>query len=306
MSSTVLAVDCGQSGSRARVVAPDGRAGSPDIDLPAIRTDLPVLPQLASHVATVAADHHFDAIAMGVTGLTDDDTADDLLELVRDTGVTTVYLAHDSITSYLTALGAAPGVVVASGTGVVTLAVGKDKLARVDGWGFIMGDLGSGYWIGQQGLMAGMKHFDGRGPATRMLDVIREQIDPEPPDAYITLQADEDRVSRVASFAKTVLDLAENGDEPCREIAFRAASELATSATTGLRLVGETTAPTACGLGGIFRSPLLAGYFTAAMRQSFDDAVVVPPKGVGLDGAYLLSTIPADHPLRDRIGFARA
>ncbi len=79
-----------------------------------------------------------------------------------DTSIAEVALAHDSTTSYLGALGDEPGVMITSGTGVVTLAVGPDDVARVDGWGWIMGDSGSAYWIGRNALEAAMRGYDGR------------------------------------------------------------------------------------------------------------------------------------------------
>ncbi|WP_341476215.1 BadF/BadG/BcrA/BcrD ATPase family protein, partial [Cryobacterium zongtaii] len=53
-----------------------------------------------------------------------------------------------------------------AGTGVVTLAVGVHDVARIDGWGNLIGNAGSGYWIGRAALEAVMREYDGRGPVT--------------------------------------------------------------------------------------------------------------------------------------------
>ena len=103
----------------------------------------------------------------GISGLTDQDAdAAALLSLLAGTGIRSTVLAHDSTTSYLGALGDTRGAVVASGTGVVTLAVGVETVARVDGWGYIMGDAGSGYWIGR----AGTRRRDARRRRPRAAD----------------------------------------------------------------------------------------------------------------------------------------
>ncbi|HET9127740.1 MAG TPA: BadF/BadG/BcrA/BcrD ATPase family protein [Propionibacteriaceae bacterium] len=306
MTDAILALDCGQSGTRGRLTTGTGEALAPDVDLPAVRTDLPVIEQLAGFAATViAAGHEVGTVALGVTGLTEDDRPETLLSLLAPHGVTRVALAHDSITSYLAALGADPGVVVASGTGVVTLAVGAERIARVDGWGYIMGDAGSGWWIGREGLVSGMRAFDGRGGSEGMLAAIRRDFG-APTGAYMVLQADPARVQRVASYARLVLDLAAEGDAACRDIVVRAAGELADSAATGLRLVGETDEPRAAGLGGIFRSPLMAESFAAQLAAMVPGARVVPPRGAGLDGAALLARLPGDHPLRTAFSEAEA
>lgn len=305
MIETILALDCGQSGTRGRLTTGSGQRSGPDVDLPAVRTDLPVLDQLAGFAAAIIdAGHPVGTLALGVTGLTGADRPEALLRLLASRGVARVVLAHDSVTSYLAALGADPGVVVASGTGVVTLAVGAERIARVDGWGYIMGDAGSGWWIGREGLVSGMRAFDGRGGSEGMLAAIRRDFGGDPAGAYMVLQADPGRVQRVASYARLVLDLAAEGDPACHDIVVRAAGELADSAATGLRLVGESDEPLAVGLGGVFRSPLMAESFAARLDARTPGARVVPPRGTGLDGAALLATLPVDHPLR--AGFAEA
>lgn len=295
----VAAIDCGQSSTKARVIRAD--ADPIAIELPAIRTDIPVVPQLADFVKEIVATTPIHAVALGVSGLTDDDHATDLLPLVQPLGITRVVLAHDSITSYLGALGADPGVVVACGTGVVTLAVGVDRTARVDGWGNIMGDAGSGFWIGRAGLDAGMRAFDGRDAygraSTAMLDVIRTDFG-DPATAYIELQADPQRIQRVASYARVVLDLATGDDVACAQIADQAALELAISASSGLKEVGKTTNALASTVGGIFGSRVLSESFQRYLNELAPGVRLVTPLGIGIDGAQVLASLPAEHPLR--------
>ena len=299
---SILAVDGGQSGVRARIT--DGGRIVGEADLPPIRTDLPVSPQLAQIAQTMTQRFGpADDYAIGTTGLTEVDSAAKVASGLEGTGISHVHLAHDSITCYLGALGDATGVVTASGTGVVTLAVGASDVVRVDGWGWIMGDCGSGFWIGRAGLEAGMRAHDGRGPATGMLDAIRRDFR-SIEGAYVELQSDETKVARIASYAREVLDLAEAGDLACQDIAHRAALELAHSATTGLSRVGETDAPLVCGLGGVFRSGLVRQGFTDAIQAVFPGARVIDPQGTSLEGAALLPGIGTHNPLHARIDLA--
>ena len=58
-------------------------------------------------------------------------------------------MTNDAVTSYVGAIGFEPGAVVAAGTGVIALAGDRDgNFARSDGWGYILGDDGGGYYIG--------------------------------------------------------------------------------------------------------------------------------------------------------------
>jgi glucosamine kinase len=306
-SASVLAIDAGQTGMKVRVRA---GLGSHDQLFEGIRTHEPLLPQLAEVARSAMARSGVtpDVLTAGVSGLTQKDAdAAALLRLVRDTGIRRVVLAHDSTTSFLGALGDRRGAVVASGTGVVTLAVGRDATARVDGWGHIMGDAGSGYWIGREALDAVMRAYDRRGPETALSDVVRGHW-PDLADAYIALQTAADRVSVVASFAAPVARLAAEGDEVALRITHSAARELALSVITSLERVARAGDErfTVCAMGGVFRSRLLHEVFVAQIGNRVAGAAVsvAPPLGEGIDGAIALAGLDQRHPLASAVSTA--
>jgi N-acetylglucosamine kinase-like BadF-type ATPase len=248
-------------------------------------------------------------VSAGVSGLTTRESdAAALLARIDEVAVREVILAHDSTTSFLGALGDTRGAVVAAGTGVVTLAVGAARVARVDGWGYLMGDAGSGYWIGREALEAVMREYDGRGPATALRAVAEERW-PDLSQAYIQLQSDPERVSVVASFAAHVARLATDGDAVSQNITVRAGGELAHSVETALRRVrsgepGEHFA--ACAIGGVFRSPQLREAFASHIAASEFDVTLVEPRGHGIDGAVALAGLAPQHPLADAVSVAHA
>lgn len=296
----VLALDAGQTGIRTRLLVPGQEPVEQEFD--GVLTDRPVLPQLAQVARQAVGTVQGVVLAVGSSGLTDDMQADALLGLLDGTGIREVRLAHDSVTSYLGALGNNPGVVVAAGTGVVTLAVGEHDVARVDGWGNILGDAGSGYWIGRAALEAVMRAHDGRGPATALTPLALEAFDGDLEGAYMVLQADEHRVSHIAAWGRTVAELAAT-DEVCRTISERAGAELALSAVTGLRRVGqaEVPHPTVSTVGKVFVSPVLRKAFEDDVRAALPGARIVEPQGAGLDGAALLAEIAEESALSAHI-----
>ncbi len=303
-AASVLAIDAGQTGMKVRIAHASVRD---DLVFGGIRTHEPLLPQLAEVVRGAIARTGLtpDVVTAGISGLTDRDAdAAALLALLGDTGVCEAVLAHDSTTSFLGALGDVRGAVVASGTGVVTLAVGRDAIARVDGWGHIMGDAGSGYWIGREALDAVMRAYDGRGPQTALTEVVQERW-PDLSQAYISLQSGDDRVSVVASFAAPVARLAEAGDAVATAITHAAARELAVSVSTALERVARSGDGryAVCALGGVFRSRLLSDAFAAAMIAGpRGDAVdLVRPRGEGIDGAMALADLAHGHPLSSAV-----
>jgi glucosamine kinase len=300
LMSSILAIDAGQSGIKVRHV--DGAAVR-DWAGPGIRTDLPLLPQLAEVLAEAARRGvAATSIGIGVSGLTDG--AADARALLADAGplgARSLTLAHDSITAYLGALDNEYGVVVASGTGVVSLAVGESEVARIDGWGYLMGDAGSGYWIGRAALEAVMRAYDGRGPQTALTPVVLADF-PALEDAYIELQADDERVGRIARYATPVADLAAT-DAVAGRIIAAAAEELAHAALTGLRRVGQATAdaPQVRGIGGVFRSTALALGFEQRVHAELPTAVVGIGSSDPLDGAARLPAVGEHSALRRRI-----
>ncbi|WP_169580866.1 MULTISPECIES: BadF/BadG/BcrA/BcrD ATPase family protein [Microbacterium] len=300
-----IAIDAGQTGIKVRV---SDRTGARTRVFPGIRTHEPLLRQLAAVASETLGDTDASTVVVsaGVSGLTEREAdAGALLGLVDDRRVVEVRLAHDSTTSYLGALGTVHGAVVASGTGVVTLAVGASRVARVDGWGHIMGDAGSGYWIGREALDAVMRAYDGRGPHS----ALRAAVEARWPDlslAYIDLQSSEDRVSTVASFAEAVARAASAGDPVACAISVRAGAELAISVQAALRRVGENGETfEVCAIGGVLRSPAVADAFATRLAATGLSTRLIAPRGDGLDGAAALADLPGEHPLSDHVSIAR-
>lgn len=306
-SAVRLAVDAGQTGTKVRVEG-GGRA-SIDRLYPGVRTNEPLLPQLARIAEALhqEVEEPLGVVALGVSGLTGPDAdAGHLLALLGALGTRQVLLAHDSVTSFLGSLGDTRGAVIAAGTGVVTLGVGPTRVARVDGWGNIMGDAGSAYWIGREALEAAMRAYDGREAPTALVDVVRTRW-PQIEDAYIDLQSDPDRVRVVASFAEAVTALSAT-DATAAQISLRAARELSRSVIAALERVAESGEADALehvsAIGGVFRSPQIRTRFEELVHEARPSVLIESAHGTGLDGAALLPTLAAGHALRGHISVA--
>lgn len=125
------------------------------------------------------------------------------------------------------ALGGKAGILVIAGTGSVAYARGEDgTVQRCGGWGMVVGDEGSAWSIGRNGLAAALRAADGRGPATRLLRRFMELLELEdergiPPWAGRAEKAD------VAALAQHVVAAAEEGDAVALQLVEREARELA-------------------------------------------------------------------------------
>ena len=81
----------------------------------------------------------------------------------------TVDVTHDALAALYAGNPSGCGVVLISGTG--SIAYGRNDQGKEDrcgGWGYLVGDEGSAFWLGAEGLRAASYDQDGRGSPTRI------------------------------------------------------------------------------------------------------------------------------------------
>jgi N-acetylglucosamine kinase-like BadF-type ATPase len=158
-----------------------------------------------------------------------------------------------------------PGVILSVGTG--TMLWGRDpeggKL-RVGGWGQDLGEEGSGYWIGLQGLRAVVQASDGRGDSTALSEGVLDELGLSDPQDLVPWMAGATKRD-VASLAPLVLRIAEEADAAAQTIRDRALDALTQHlavAKRGWEPWGGAFPLAVCGGllddGGLLRPPLLA------------------------------------------------
>lgn len=219
------------------------------------------------------------AICLGIAGV--DRPAE--AALVRDLMRRIAFTAHVSVTNdALVALVAGvehrPGVVVVAGTG--SIAYGRNAAgfaARAGGWGYVLGDEGSGYWIGRQALRAVVREADGRGSRTALTPRILGHFGvSRASDLVHEIYASQMKPSAIAALARHVQAARDEGDEIAGVILDRGALELIASAASVVRQLELTGRPFEFILaGGIFRAvPWLVETLTARLGSVVAEAPV--------------------------------
>jgi len=207
-------------------------------------------------------------------------------------GVERLAIATDGLTALLGAIGPRDGVVVAAGTGTACLGRRGNLFAKVDGWGSLLSDAGSGFAIGRAGLDAALRAYDGRGGSPRLMDAARRR--------YGTVEQMAERIycepvptRAVAAFAADVAAEAEAGDEPALEIVRDAARELATSVCAAAARLFEPDEPVVVSYtGNVFQAAaLILEPFTREVETLRPGASLVPPSDDPLAGAFLLAEL---------------
>ena len=197
------------------------------------------------------------AICLGIAGVDREDEARIVRAIMRRIGhKSRIVVVNDALIALVAGAEDAPGVVIISGTG--SIAYGRNangEAARAGGWGHMIGDEGSGYWIGREALTAVMRAGDGRGPATGLTDDILTyfQVRDVSHLPRIVYDREVPRVS-VAEVGPIVQRATELGDAVATRILERAADELvlgAQSVATRLEMRGDEFAFYLAG--GVFR-----------------------------------------------------
>lgn len=123
------------------------------------------------------------------------------------------------------------GVVIAAGTGSVAYGVSPaGESALAGGWGYLLGDEGSGYWLGLEALRAATRADDGRGVRTTLSAEVPAALGIEAGRAALIAwlyRGPGPRNGEIAGLAPLVLRLAEQGDAAAADIVRRAAAHLA-------------------------------------------------------------------------------
>jgi N-acetylmuramic acid 6-phosphate etherase len=140
-----------------------------------------------------------------------------------------VLVAHDALPVLVAGTPGGVGVALIAGTG--SLAFGRDaagNTARAGGWGYLIGDEGSGYTIARQMLQAAAQAWDGRGPQTSLGDRLLAALGLTQPSQLVhaVYQRQQDRHA-LAALAQLAVDAAAEGDPVAAQIIGNAASELA-------------------------------------------------------------------------------
>jgi len=152
----LLGIDIGGTNSRARVwargqIAAESQASSASLPAVGLQAATSALAALLSG-AGVGPWDPVDAICVGSAGLSVPGARQFLhAQLAPLTRPGTVVIVSDAML-VLPAAGLDSGVAVICGTGSVAVGRCADRTVQIGGWGYLLGDPGSGYWIVREAL----------------------------------------------------------------------------------------------------------------------------------------------------------
>ncbi len=176
-----------------------------------------------------------EAVALGIAGA--DRPEDDavLRAILRRLGFRDrVVVTNDARIAFVAGSPARVGLALVCGTGSIAWGQNaRGEVARAGGWGWHLGDEGSGFWIGVRAVREALRASDGRGPATRLQESLIAHFEIARPEQILRAVYDgEFPRHRVADFAVRVEEAALAGDEAARSILAAASNELVLAAAS--------------------------------------------------------------------------
>lgn len=222
----------------------------------------------------------------------------DIRERVRESFSTRFRVKKTSVTTdadialYGTTLGKA-GLVVIAGTGSVCIGVddnGEKFIAG--GWGPVAGDEGGGRGIAGEALHAVAKASDGRGELTKLSEQAKDYFRASNVENLIgAIYAPQMDNSRIAGFARLVVETAQDGDKVAIEILRDAGHELGIAAAAVLKKLGleKRKVPIGC-VGSVFKAgDLLTDPMTEIIARVAPKAFLTDPQMPPAHAAALMA-----------------
>ena len=169
-----------------------------------------------------------EALVVGAAGAGREPERSELETALRGERIAArVQVTTDIALALEAAFGDRAGIVVSAGTGSIGVArLPSGEIRRSGGYGWQMGDEGSGYAIGRAALAAVSRTLDGRAAHTSLLDVVLQKTRCRDPEALVRWAANA-TPAEVAGLAPTVFMAADEGDPTAQGIADFASRELA-------------------------------------------------------------------------------
>lgn len=233
-------------------------------------------PQAAAHIINdliqqLLCGERPDVICVGAAGGGRPDIAVALANSVSDRFPGAHVQVYDDAFIALRAAGAqAPAIMLIAGTGSIALADSGTHTERAGGFGYLLGDEGSGFAVGLAAVKSLVQCLDGRAPGDVFTGAIGGALKVSSREELIaSIYPSETRVTNIAALAPIVLEFASGGNRSAARIVQSAALELAELVKTVARKASLLhVGPTVVLSGGLLRENSMLSFLLETRVQS--------------------------------------
>ena len=213
-----------------------------------------------------------------------------------------VVVDSDAAGALAGAFAGGPGIIVNAGTGSFAVArTDSGELVRVGGWGYLIGDEGSGFALARNALNAALQDWDGRGEKTALRSMFEKHFGVESIDLAISqiYAPDFDR-GQMARLSPLIFGAAEQGDSVAARLIRETGFELGRHVMAAVHRFGSAKRIALSLMGNLFRreTELLPSFWEALGKES-SRIDVVQPRFEAVIGAALLALLSFGDELDD-------
>ena len=302
MTHYILGVDGGGTRTRAAIVTENGRFCGLGVAGPSNYDDVGVAQAQANIAAAIAqarekaglAPRPFAAAFLGMAGVVSDADRHIIRQIARSLNLAPaerVGVHHDIHIALAGGLMGEPGIALIAGTG--SSCYGRNAGGqewRAGGWGHLLADEGSGYWLGLSAMRCAVNAHDGRGQPTALLETIVNALElTHINDIMHRLYSRGMSRAEIAALAPQVIETAQNGDQVANNLLDQAARDLAQCVVAVARRLDMTAACNLILIGGLMEiEEEVVRPLTALLREQLPACHIRQPILPPVLGACLL------------------
>ncbi|MBG9598451.1 BadF/BadG/BcrA/BcrD ATPase family protein [Bacillus mycoides] len=230
---------------------------------------------------------HCVCICLGLAGVSGANT-NELTVRLKKKYQTQIEVLNDAMLAHAATLKGKDGILTIGGTGAICIGKKGEVYEYSGGWGHILGDEGSGYWIALQGLKRMANQFD-QGVrlcplSLRIQDEFRLLT-----SSHIKRLVYSSSKDKVAAIAPLIIQEARNGNDDAHEIMMQAGKELAKiTVDVYNKMQFKLSTPIAVS-GSILRLvPEIYTEFKKCCEKSMGEVIFVSPSEMAVKGTYHL------------------
>lgn len=201
-------------------------------------------------------------------------------QLMNEFGICRYTLKSDSESLHYSIFGDGNGILMLSGTGSICRFRADDGVLRkVGGWGYLLGDEGSGFDIGRQAIRHAVMEADlGKPPGALTIALLAQYQVNQPNDLIVSIYGKAQPQQLIASCARTVQRLAQEGNAEASKILSNAAKSLLRMVKRAISSIKRQDVYQIGAVGGALKpgSPLLKAFCQAVEDAGLSIELVSP------------------------------
>jgi len=189
----------------------------------------PVLKEIIKLAREISKGFALKGIGLGIAGIDSEQDRNRIYQQMKNSFPDLqIEVVNDGIVSLIGALNKKPGILVNAGTGSIATGLSKDgRIIRSGGWDYLLGDEGSGYWVGITLIRMAIKDYDRGVKDSRLIRTVTDYFQVSSLEEIMAIiynqQQKKDYIARLALRAA---ELAREGDFRAREIFNQVGKEL--------------------------------------------------------------------------------